>query len=172
MAWKSLDANHRATRVSTTARPRSTVWESCVNPQSLPTTSAFFRSNPTIAHNRLSMSGLACSHQPRLIALGVSKHKPTSCPKFFKHAALIGQMRVQPPMLLLLVNRRRICGTVSRSITIIGAVHLGHCHATGRGGPPLPGESTTADNPFPRMGSNPILRAIKSGTCPANCGRS
>jgi hypothetical protein len=28
-------------------------------------------------------------------------------------------------MLLLLVNRRRICGTVSRSITIIGAVHWG-----------------------------------------------
>ena len=119
-----------------------------------------------------SMSALGCSHQPRLIALGVSKHKPTSCPKFFKHPALIGQMRVQPPMLLLLVNRRRICGTVSRSITIIGAVHLGHCHATGRGGPPLPGESMTADYPFPRMRSNPILRAIKSGTCPANCGRS
>jgi hypothetical protein len=39
-------------------------------------------------------------------------------------------------MLLLLVDRRRFCGTVSRSITIIGAVHLGHCHATGRGGPP------------------------------------
>ena len=36
----------------------------------------------------------------------------------------------------------------------------------------VPGESMTADNPFPRMGSNPILRAIKSGTCPANCGRS
>ena len=111
-------------------------------------------------------------NQPRLIALGVSKHKPTSCPKFFKHPALIGQMRVQPPMLLLLVNRWRICGTVSRSITIIGAVHLGHCHATGRGGPPLPGESMTADNCFPRMWSNPIRRAIKSGTCPANCGRS
>ena len=118
-----------------------------------------------------SMNALGCSHQPRLIARGVSTHKPTSCPKFFKHPALIDQVRVQPPMLLL-VNRRRICGTVSRSITIIGAVHLGHCHATGRGGPPLPGESMTADNPFPRMGSNPILRAIKSGTCPANCGRS
>ena len=75
-------------------------------------------------------------------------------------------------MLLLLANRRRICGTVSRSITIIGAVNLGHYHATGRGEPPLPGESMTADNPFPSMWSSPTLRAIKSGTCLANCGCS